>query len=232
MGSSGIKQCIGGTSAPDLLIMMIHVLASLACLGTVGVAQSQAAVVNYTDRSAWTTASGSGVPAISDTFSSGTFARTGYNITGTSGVLGSFPLDPANIPQGPETDVNGTTYFKSFIDNSGGQRQVTFTFSSPIMSLGYDVNPQSSNLGVQIDFLLDGSVTGSFNLPASDVTGFRGFTSSTSFTTFRMTTPTGAAWHGIDNLQAFTTIPEPSETVAIGAVALTAFGMLRRRYSK
>jgi len=188
--------------------------------------------VNYTSRSAWTTASGGGAPAISDTFSSGTFARTGYTITGTAGVLGSFPLDPTSVPQGPATSVDGTFYFKSFIDNSGGQRQVTFTFSSPIMALGYDVNPQPTNLGAQIDFLLNGTITSSFNLPASDVTAFRGFTSSTPFTTFRMTTPTGAAWHGIDNLQAFTTIPEPSETVAIGAVALTAFGLFRRRYSK
>jgi len=128
--------------------------------------------------------------------------------------------------------VNGTTYFKSFIDNSGGQRQVTFTFSSPIMALGYDVNPQPTNLGATVDFLLNGTIAGSFTLPASDVTAFRGFTSSTPFTTFRMTTPTGAAWHGIDNLQAFSTIPEPSETVGIGAVALTAFGLIRRRYSK
>jgi len=210
----------------------VRIAATLACLGAAGVAQSQAAVVNYTSRSAWTTASGGGAPAISDTFSSGTFARTGYTITGTAGVLGSFPLDPTSVPQGPATSVDGTFYFKSFIDNSGGQRQVTFTFSSPIMALGYDVNPQPTNLGAQIHFLLNGTITSSFNLPASDVTAFRGFTSSTPFTTFRMTTPTGAAWHGIDNLQAFTTIPEPSETVAIGAVALTAFGLFRRRYSK
>lgn len=217
----------------------VHLLASLACISTVGVAQSQAAIVNYTDRSAWTTASGGGAPAISDTFSSGTLARTGYSITGTPGVMGAFPLDPTSVPQGPPTSVDGTFYFKSFIDNNPTQRQVTFTFSSPIMALGYDVNPQAfggpsipSTLGVQIDFLLNGSIASSFNLPATDVTGFRGFTSSTPFTTFRMTTLATHGWHGIDNLQAFTSIPEPSETVAIGAVALTAFGLLRRRYSK
>jgi MYXO-CTERM domain-containing protein len=205
----------------------VRVAAALASLCAGSLIQSQAAVVVYTDRSAWATASGGGSALIQDNLNSGTFVRSGYTITtGAPAALGAFPASDS------DGDVNGTGFLKSFISQNPTQTQVTFTFSSPVRSVGYDLNSQSSNLGVTVDFILNGTTTGSYTLPVSDVTEFRGIVSTTPFTTFRMTTTATTAWHGIDNLAAYSTVPEPVETMAFGALALTAFGLLRRRSSR
>jgi hypothetical protein len=47
-----------------------------------------------------------------------------------------------------------------------------------------------------------------YNLPATDVTEFRGFISSVPFTTFTITTNAPNAWHGIDNVEAYSVPPD------------------------
>jgi len=204
-----------------------QIAASVIGFSAIGFSQAQAAVVVYTDRATWKASWGGGTGDIQDDFSSGTFVRTGYTITTSPpGALGDFPAPNSVAEQA--NDVNGSPFLLSYISKNPTQTQVTFTFSSPIRAFGYDVNPRSAHVGVQIDFAVNGSAAGSYNLPATDVTEFRGFFSDTPFTTFRMTTEAVEGWHGIDNLEGFTTVPEPAETAAVGAVALVAFGLIRR----
>jgi hypothetical protein len=204
-----------------------QIAASVIGFSALGFSQGQAAVVVYTDRATWKASWGGGTGDIQDDFSSGTFVRTGYTITtGAPAALGAFPAT------GGIFDVDGTPHLVSFVTSTSGH-QVTFTFSSAIRTFGYDVNPRStpeasSSLGATINFAVNGTAAGSYNLPATDVTEFRGFFSDTPFTTFRMTTAASNGHHGIDNLEGFTTVPEPAETAAVGAVALVAFGLIRR----
>lgn len=204
-----------------------QIAASVIGFSAFGFHQSQAAVVVYTDRATWKASWGGGTGDIQDSFSSGTFVRTGYTITsGLPSALGGFP-SPVSVPE-QVNYVDGSPFLLSYISNTSGH-QVTFTFSSPIRAFGYDVNPRTASLGATVNFAVNGSAAGSYNLPASDVTEFRGFFSDTPFTTFRMTTAASSAVHGIDNLEGFTTVPEPAETAAVGAVALVAFGLIRRQ---
>jgi hypothetical protein len=128
-----------------------------------------------------------------------------------------------------QTTIDGTGYVRALLNNTSGGNSVTFTFSSPIRALGYDLNPQGFNLGAAVSFAINGTPTGSYTLPASDVNGFQGFVSTTSFTSLTLTTSASTAWHGIDNLEAFSAVPEPMESALVTGLGLGAFVLVRRR---
>lgn len=94
--------------------------------------------------------------------------------------------------------------------------------------MGFDLNPQNFNLGATVLVALDGAPTTSYTLPATDMNGFRGFVSSTPFTTFTISSA-GDAWHGADNLEAFSAAAAPEPTRSL--LLLAGFGslLLRRR---
>lgn len=178
------------------------------------------AIVTYTDRSAWTTGAGGGTGSIVDTLDSGELSRTGYTISGTGAL---FPNSNA------ATTVDGTSYLRALLRNLDTPTTVILTFTSPITALGYDLNPQDFNLGATVNFAIDGTPTGTYNLPGTDVNGFQGFVSTTPFTSLTLTTAGGNAWHGIDNLEAFGAVPEPAGTALVVSLGIGAFVLARRR---
>ena len=200
-----------------------------------------AAVVMYSDRSAWRSAAG-GVGDIVDNLNTGTYnssilGRGSYAIT--SNDLALFPNN------NPVTTIDGSGYFHFFLsadrphyfDRDLGELVytsndyisgfATFTFDNAIYAFGFDLNPYSFDVGEVVSVALNGVSASSYSLPATDVTGFRGFVSDTAFTTATMSI-TGAtsytsAEHGMDNIEAFTAAaPEPSRALLLflGGAAL------------
>lgn len=182
------------------------------------------AIVTYSDRSAWTTGAGGGTGTLVDNLDSGGFTRTGYTISGTG--LGAHPNFNA------QTSINGSGYLRAFLEDSGTPTTVIFTFSSPITAMGYDLNPQGFNLGATVNFAIDGTPAGTYNLPGTDVNGFQGFVSTTPFTSLTLSTTGGSAWHGIDNLEAFVSVPEPAGMALAVSLGIGAFVLARRRNSQ
>jgi len=178
---------------------------------------SAAIVTLFSDRSAWQTGSGGGSGDIFDDLNSGTVTRSAFVISGTS--LAFFPNANA------QTSINGSGYVRFLLDPT---TDGVLTFSAPITALGYDFNPQNFNLGVTVSVAIDGNPATSYNLPATDVNGFIGFVSDTPFTSFVITTAASEAWHGVDNVEAFsvTPVPEPSTSLAAALLLLIALQSL------
>ena len=204
----------------------IHFGILLGLLAGAAENSTTAGTVNlYTDRISWEAAMGGGVGNITDNLDSG--SQSAGTINRGSYVI--YSTDQGAFPNGnPQTAIDGTGYLRVFASNSSGYYTM-FTFNSPTLALGYDINPQPFNLGATIDFSLDGTAAGSYNLPALDVNGFVGIVSDTAFTTFKITTTANTAWHGVDNLEAYSApVPEPS-VVALGVVGFVGVGWLSRR---
>ncbi len=210
-----------------------QITASVIGVSALGFSQGQAAVVVYTDRATWKASWGGGTGDIQDAFTSGTTTRAAFTITtGAPSALGEFPAPDPDSPAELNNSVDASPFLLAYITSTSGH-QVTFTFNTAIQTFGYDLNPRSASVGATVNFAVGATVgglaaAGSYSLPGTDVTGFRGFYSDTPFKVFRITTAAANAYHGIDNLEGFTTVPEPAETVAVGAVALVAFGIIRR----
>lgn len=182
----------------------------------------QAAVVQYADRSAWRTASGGGTGDIVDAMDTGTFTRDAFSVTaGGSGALNAQPN--FNL----QTSVDGTGYLRLLLNNTGNS--VTFTFNAPVTAFGYDLNPQGFNLGVAVNFVINGTTTGSYALPSTDVNAFQGFVSDTPFTTLTLSTTASTAWHGVDNVEAFSSVPEARDAALASGIGLLVYGIWRRR---
>jgi hypothetical protein len=153
------------------------------------------------------------------------------------------------------TAIDGSGYFHFFLDadrphyfDSNLMEYVytsddyisdfaTFTFDNAIYAFGFDLNPYSYDVGNVVTVALNGVSTTSYTLPASDVTGFRGFVSDTAFTTATMNI-TGAtsytsAEHGMDNIEAFTAAaPEPSRALLLLFGGAAFNGRRRRRVAR
>ena len=195
------------------------ILAGLVLLGA-GISSARAAVTVFTDQALWTAAAGA-APISLDNLNTGTLTRTDFTISGTASV---FAFPNAN----PVTAIDGTGYFRPLLE--ADYPEALFTFNSPIYGLGFELNPQNFNLGVAVGINVNGSPAGSYNLPATDVNGFRGFVSDTPFTTFQILyipNVAAAAWHGIDNVQSFGAVPEPSSALLLAGSGLLL--ALRRR---
>lgn len=190
----------------------------LALLGT---GTLNAAVVQYSSRTDWRTAAGGGTGDITDDFNAGTLTRSAFALTqDATGSIAFFPN--ANAVNA----IDGTGYLRLLLNSPTDF--VTFTFSSPITALGYEVNPHSATVGVVFSFAVNGTAAGSYSLPATDITEFRGFVSDTPFTTFTLTTAATDSRQGIDNVEAFTSVPEPASATASAALVLLAVAPLLR----
>ena len=160
----------------------------------------------FLSRVAWRNASaGDNVPGnIVDNLDSGTEDRGTYTVTGA----GYFFPDTDNT-----TTVDGSPYARFLLQPGEAG---TLTFNEPIYALGFEVNPwcnlnvcsQANSLGAPVSVAIDGVPVTTYNLPATDVTEFRGFISSVPFTTFTITTNAPNAWHGIDNVEAYSVPPD------------------------
>jgi hypothetical protein len=195
---------------------------------------SHAAIVSYGDRAAWQSAAGGGVGDIFDNLNTGSGAgglidRGTYSSTGTA--QNAFPNGNAT------TTIDGTGYIRYLLEPS---TDGTLTFDAPVMALGFDINPWcnggncsfSNSLGASVSVAYDGfsSIDSVYLLPVSDVSGFRGFISDTPFTTFTITTSDPNAWHGVDNLEAFSAsvVPLPAAVWLFGS-GLGLLGWFRKR---
>ena len=79
---------------------------------------------------------------------------------------------------------------------------------------------------------MNGSAAGSYSLPATDITEFRGFVSDTPFTTFTLTTAATDSRQGIDNVEALTSVPELAWTISAAALALLAAAPALARWKR
>ncbi len=185
----------------NLCGLMLGIFLLVFFLGT----ETEATLVGFSDRAVWETAAGGGAGDIVDNLNAGSkvagvIDRGSYTLSGPS--LNAFPNGNAS------TTIDGSGYARSLLDGSTNSYHV-FTFSSPIRALGFDINPHSSALGINVAIWVDGVEEGTYSLPSSDATEFRGFVSSTGFTTFTVVGTGASAWHGIDNVEAYA-IPEPA----------------------
>lgn len=187
---------------------------------------SNAAIISYSDRSTWQIASGGGSSDILDNLDSGSggggfIDRGTYTSTGTA--QNAFPNGNGT------TTIDGTGYIRYLLNSTTFG---TLTFDDPIFSLGFDINPHSGSLGALVSVDIDGLALTSYMLPGTDVNGFVGFISDTAFTTFTITSLTDA-WHGVDNLEAFSAaaspVPVPAALWLFGSGLLGLVGVARRR---
>lgn len=188
-------------------------------LALLGAGSLSAAVVQYSSRTDWRTAAGGGTGDITDDFNAGTLVRSAFALTqDATGSIAFFPnANSVNT-------IDSTGYLRLLLNSPTDF--VTFTFSSPITALGYEVNPHSLTVGVVFSFAVNGTAAGSYSLPATDITEFRGFVSDTPFTTFTLTTAATDSRQGIDNVEAFTSVPEPAAATAGVALAMLAVAPL------
>ncbi|WP_170125259.1 PEP-CTERM sorting domain-containing protein [Jannaschia seohaensis] len=111
----------------------------------------------------------------------------------------------------------------------GLDASVTYLFDRPIAAFGFDVNPHPDHVNNTVDFVTGTSGAGSFVLPGSDITEFRGSIFDTPFTsiTFSMNSVSRGAW-GSDNVAAFAPVSLPG-TLALLSLGLAGFVVTRRK---
>lgn len=192
-----------------------------------GMFSVQAAITVFNNRLDWETAMGGGTGDITDNLNSGTqvsgvIDRGSYVISGTA--QNAFPNNNT------QTSVDGSGYLRVLLQGGTSPNYTVFTFNLAVLALGYDINPQNFNLGAPVEITVDGTPAGSYNLPSTDVNGFVGFVSDTPFTSLEVTTTNAEAWHGIDNVEAYST-PEPS-VAALDFVGLFGMLLLGRQWSR
>jgi hypothetical protein len=184
-------------------------------------------ISSHTDRTAWEAAAG-GTPDFFEDFDaipggflipvSPPLVVGTLTIEGVSKPTTSIP-SLANSPLGDQT-VDGTLHVLvrvgTFVQLD---ESITFTYDTPITAFGFDLNPNPGTLGPgNVITFATSSGGGTFALPATDSTEFRGFVFDTPFSSFTFTSTSGQPTWGLDNLSGI--IPEP------GTVGLVALGWL------
>jgi len=205
-----------------------HCCLFLAYIGAV--IQAQAAIVVYASEGAFDTAALEfGTQDFTDDLSSG--SKSGSTVTLTDVTISGSGI--AFFPNVNNTNrSDGTSYLRFQVDEN---RPVTFTFNTPVTAIGFDINPRSQGVNdmllVRLD--LDQSRSASFSMPSSDITEFRGFVSDSAFTTFTVSDADGADdFYGIDNLVAYSAVPEPSTYAAILGLVCLGGAIACRRFKR
>ncbi len=194
--------------------------AAAVCLATLACARGQ--ITAYTSQSAFLAAAqAGGTLAFTDNLNSGSLSSgTATFPNGTvSGINIAFPNTNA------VNSVDGTAYLR-FIFSSGS---VTFNFAAPITAFGFETNPRSQGVGHVIN-VGAGGATSSFSMPSTDVTEFRGFVSAVPFSTFTLSNPGSSNdFYGLDNVVAYSAIPEPGTYAAMCGASALGLAFWRRR---
>lgn len=175
----------------------------------------------FTDRMSWENAVGD-VPEIFEDFNDIAedtplpFSDGGLTLAATE-ASSFIDAEPFLMPSdGTEDDyvVDGTTYFRAQTEIlRPGVEIVMVSFGRHVISWGVDLNPHSSDLGDKISFQTSTGETGTWILPLSDTTEFRGFIADVPFTSvifFFNTDSFGSfAESGWDNVAAHLAFPGP-----------------------
>jgi hypothetical protein len=214
--TSRLKTLISGMFSRSFSCLCLFFTSTVAC--------AQAGLIVYTTEGGFTTAAQAvGTQDFTENLDSG--SKSGSTIT-----LTDVTISGNNIAAFPNTNstntVDGTGYLRFLVSPS---TPLTFTFNSAVIAFGFETNPRSQ--GVSDTFTVDADGTSSsFSMPSTDVTEFRGFVRDTPFTSFTLS-DSGSAddFYGIDNLVAYTAVPEPSASAAILLVAFVLYSRQRSR---
>lgn len=169
----------------------------------------------YSDRSTWETAAGGSSDILEDfnTVSTDTalpVSLDSISLSITGGTRSTIDASPYIAPSDGIADdylVNGTTYFLATTTrDSRTDEKITIIFNRPFISWGVDLNPHSGDLNDGVNFTTNSGESGTYYLPASDTTEFRGFVTQTPFTSitfsFNSNSVGNYAEAGWDNLSA------------------------------
>jgi hypothetical protein len=149
---------------------------------------------------------------------------------------------PPPFPAFDDVDIDGTPYLAVQVDITGVGESVSLSFDAPILMLGFEANPGTSrdSEGEFVSFATNGGESGVFQLPTTNVTGFRGFSVMNHFNSVTFSyNATGNndefTEYGMDNITTFSDtgepiIPEPSTFIVWSLLGgLGIVGWWRRR---
>ena len=200
-----------------------------------------AAQVQFTDRAAFTAAA---APAATATYT------YNFDVAGTNDFAAPFAIassaDNAGVGSyvtaaaAPETVVDGTRFLAIRLDPQAGPGAFALSSTQSFYAFGFDINPYRdsgfSDLGEGVTFTASNGQTGTFTLPTTDTTEFRGFVFNSPITSvsFRSNGTDGgnATVFGTDNWTIYSAavaaVPEPASwALLIGGFG--AVGAARRR---
>jgi hypothetical protein len=190
-------------------------------LGATG--EVSADFVVFTDRTAWESAAG-GSPDITDDYNDLTadvYLSTNPDrgaYTPSSNYATGSRLDDYPSSIYAENNVDGTDFLLAFIRDDDFYEYITFTFDSPVISWGADIDP-GAYTSRQIDFNTNGGDTGYYTTPSADNAEFRGFVATNPFTSVDFSVASGFTAQGLDNFGAHS-IPEPTTLCLLASGAL------------
>ena len=192
---------------------------------------AQSAFVLYTDRAQWQSAPG-GAPDFFEDFNAFTATTTVLPQVVAGGGLTVSRQNGSSYIDAPPYDALSQTptspYLRTQLSTPGTDR-LMFTFASPVISWGTDMNPRASDLGRTLNVSLDGSFAGTYSLPSVGAVEFRGLIAAAPFKTLSIETAGGFAHQGIDNLAAHLPAQAPAPaTLALIAAGLLGLGWRRR----
>ena len=205
--------------------MPLRKIAFVTALIVAGLSAAHGQVTVYTTKGAFDTAA-QATGSLAFTYDLNTAAGTSGNVT-----LGAVTItnpDAYGFPNlNAQNSVDSTGYYRFDVD---GSTTVTFTLANPVTAFGFETNPHSNGLGITLTATVGGTSVGYTN-PVTDVTEFRGFVSSSPFTTFVISNPGSTTeTYGIDNLVGYASaIPEPGSYATLVGLFIAGFTVLHSR---